>query len=56
VLGAGKSVFSRAFLRAACGDPDMEVPGQPLVQNCGQRAGGGIAHFDLWRLGAGRAA
>jgi tRNA threonylcarbamoyladenosine biosynthesis protein TsaE len=39
VLGAGKSVFSRAFLRAACGDPDMEVPGPPLVQNYDAPAG-----------------
>ena len=51
VLGAGKSVFSRAFLRAACGDPDMEVPSPTytLVQSY-DAPGGAIAHFDLWRL------
>ncbi|MFW7269097.1 tRNA (adenosine(37)-N6)-threonylcarbamoyltransferase complex ATPase subunit type 1 TsaE [Gluconacetobacter sp. Hr-1-5] len=51
VLGAGKSVFSRAFLRAACGDPGMEVPSPTytLVQSY-DAPGGAIAHFDLWRL------
>ncbi|CAP54655.1 putative hydrolase protein [Gluconacetobacter diazotrophicus PA1 5] len=51
VLGAGKSVFSRAFLRAACADPDMEVPSPSytLVQVY-DTPRGPIAHFDLWRL------
>ncbi|MBB2200439.1 tRNA (adenosine(37)-N6)-threonylcarbamoyltransferase complex ATPase subunit type 1 TsaE [Gluconacetobacter tumulisoli] len=51
VLGAGKTVFSRAFLRAACGDPDMEVPSPSytLVQTY-DAPSGAISHFDLWRL------
>ncbi|MBB2205717.1 tRNA (adenosine(37)-N6)-threonylcarbamoyltransferase complex ATPase subunit type 1 TsaE [Gluconacetobacter takamatsuzukensis] len=51
VLGAGKSVFSRAFLRAACDDPALEVPSPTytLVQTY-DAPGGSIAHFDLWRL------
>jgi tRNA threonylcarbamoyladenosine biosynthesis protein TsaE len=52
VLGAGKSVFARAFLRAACADPAMEVPSPSytLVQIY-DAPSGPIAHFDLWRLG-----
>lgn len=51
-LGAGKTVFSRAFLRAACADPQMEVPSPSytLVQAYDSPLGP-IAHFDLWRLG-----
>ncbi|MBB2180948.1 tRNA (adenosine(37)-N6)-threonylcarbamoyltransferase complex ATPase subunit type 1 TsaE [Gluconacetobacter tumulicola] len=51
VLGAGKSVFSRAFLRAACGDPEMEVPSPTftLVQAYDAPVAP-VAHFDLWRL------
>ncbi|MFS3135776.1 tRNA (adenosine(37)-N6)-threonylcarbamoyltransferase complex ATPase subunit type 1 TsaE [Gluconacetobacter sacchari] len=50
-LGAGKSVFSRAFLRAICDDPDMEVPSPTftLVQIY-DAAVAPVAHFDLWRL------
>ena len=51
VLGAGKSVFARAFLRSFCADPTMEVPSPTytLVQpypspRCT------VYHFDLWRL------
>ncbi|GBQ28736.1 ATP/GTP hydrolase [Gluconacetobacter azotocaptans DSM 13594] len=51
VLGAGKTVFSRAFLRAACDDADMEVPSPSytLVQTY-DAASGAVSHFDLWRL------
>ena len=58
-LGAGKSAFARAFLRAASGDPALDVPSPSytLVQSYDTprfRA----HHFDLWRLdgpaGAGR--
>ncbi|GBQ86214.1 ATP/GTP hydrolase [Gluconacetobacter johannae DSM 13595] len=51
VLGAGKTVFSRAFLRAACDDADMEVPSPSytLVQAY-DAPSGTISHFDLWRL------
>lgn len=50
-LGAGKTAFARAFLRAAGGDPDLDVPSPSytLVQSYDTprfRA----HHFDLWRL------
>ena len=50
-LGAGKSAFVRAFLRAAAADPALEVPSPSytLVQTYDLpffRA----HHFDLWRL------
>ena len=50
-LGAGKSAFARAFLRAASGDPALDVPSPSytLVQSYDTprfRA----HHFDLWRL------
>ena len=50
-LGAGKSAFARAFLRAASGDPALEVPSPTftLVQSYDLPAGPAF-HFDLWRL------
>lgn len=50
-LGAGKTTFARAFLRAAAGDPVLEVPSPSytLVQSYETRLGP-IHHFDLWRL------
>lgn len=50
-LGAGKTAFARAFLRAACADPTLDVPSPSytLVQTYDTprfRA----HHFDLWRL------
>lgn len=50
-LGAGKSEFARAFLRAASGDPALEVPSPTftLVQTYDTRLGS-VHHFDLWRL------
>jgi tRNA threonylcarbamoyladenosine biosynthesis protein TsaE len=50
-LGAGKTTFARAFLRAASGDPGLEVPSPTftLVQSYLTRVGC-VAHFDLWRL------
>ena len=50
-LGAGKSSFARAFLRAASGDAALDVPSPSytLVQTYDTprfRA----HHFDLWRL------
>ena len=50
-LGAGKSAFARAFLRAAAGDPRLEVPSPTftLVQGYDLPTGPAF-HFDLWRL------
>jgi tRNA threonylcarbamoyladenosine biosynthesis protein TsaE len=51
-LGAGKSAFARAFVRAWVGDPAAEVPSPTftLVQPYdGQR--GSVWHCDLYRLG-----
>lgn len=50
-LGAGKSSFCRAFLRAARGDPGLEVPSPSftLVQEY-VLPGVTAFHFDLWRL------
>jgi tRNA threonylcarbamoyladenosine biosynthesis protein TsaE len=55
-LGAGKSAFARAFLRAATGDPGLEVPSPSftLVQSYDLPGGSGggyqAHHFDLYRL------
>lgn len=50
-LGAGKTALAREFLRAASGDPWLEVPSPTftLVQEY-DTAIGTIRHFDLWRL------
>ena len=50
-LGAGKTAFARAFLRAAADDPALEVPSPSftLVQTYDTRRGT-VHHFDLWRL------
>jgi tRNA threonylcarbamoyladenosine biosynthesis protein TsaE len=51
-LGAGKTVFARALIRAVCGDPGLEVPSPSytLVQSY-EAPGFVLHHFDLWRLG-----
>ncbi|MCO6419535.1 tRNA (adenosine(37)-N6)-threonylcarbamoyltransferase complex ATPase subunit type 1 TsaE [Siccirubricoccus sp. KC 17139] len=51
-LGAGKSAFARAFLRAAAGDPRLEVPSPSftLVQSYALPGGTVAHHFDLYRL------
>jgi tRNA threonylcarbamoyladenosine biosynthesis protein TsaE len=50
-LGAGKTVFARAFLRTATCDPALEVPSPTftLVQSYATSIGV-VHHFDLWRL------
>lgn len=50
-LGAGKTAFARAFLRAAAADPALEVPSPSftLMQTYDTRKGT-VHHFDLWRL------
>ncbi len=52
VLGAGKTTLVRALLRAACGDPALEVPSPTytLVQSYEAPGGLMLHHFDLWRL------
>ncbi len=51
-LGAGKTVLARATLRAASGQPDLEVPSPTftLVQNYENLPFGSLAHLDLYRL------
>jgi tRNA threonylcarbamoyladenosine biosynthesis protein TsaE len=50
-LGAGKTAFCRAFLRAVSGDAALDVPSPSftLVQSYETRLGP-VHHFDLWRL------
>lgn len=51
-LGAGKSALARAFLRAASGDPALEVPSPTftLVQSYPLPGGVVAHHYDLYRL------
>lgn len=50
-LGAGKSALARALIRAATGDPLLDVPSPSytLVQAY-DTPRGPLHHFDLWRL------
>ena len=58
-VGAGKSVLSRAFVRAVARDPTMEVPSPTFLlqqvydDHCGADTSTGpppVHHFDLYRL------
>jgi tRNA threonylcarbamoyladenosine biosynthesis protein TsaE len=50
-LGAGKTSFARAFLRAWTGDPALDVPSPSYTLVQSYTAGGGaVHHLDLWRL------
>lgn len=51
-LGAGKSAYARAFLRALAGQPGLEVPSPTftLVQSYDLPGGRVAHHLDLYRL------
>ena len=51
-LGAGKSTFARALLRAVAGDPDLEVPSPTFALRIDYALPRlSVVHADLYRLG-----
>jgi N-acetylmuramate 1-kinase len=50
-LGAGKTTFARAFIRAVLGDADAEVPSPTFaIEQLYETQRLAIAHYDLYRL------
>lgn len=49
-LGAGKSAFARAFIRARADDPLLDVPSPSFTLVQIYDLAVPVAHFDLWRL------
>jgi N-acetylmuramate 1-kinase len=50
-LGAGKTTFARAFIRAVLGDPDAEVPSPTFaIEHLYETPRLTVAHYDLYRL------
>ena len=50
-LGAGKTHFARAFIRALAGDPALEVPSPTYTLAQVYETRPKVTHFDLYRLG-----